>query len=113
LPDSTCPPVFEDDFAIVALGFSPQGADLQLSSDTLNSGGSSNLPDCPMLGNGAVIGHHLWPTTGGGIQVVNFVTHATISDTTITGYHDRGLDVGGPGTTVGAAHALAGGAARR
>jgi hypothetical protein len=98
--NSTCPSVLDDDYGIIALGSSPQGADLELSSDTLDSGGSSNLPDCPALGDGAVIGRHLWPTTGGVLQVVNFVAHATISDTTITGYHDKGMDVGAPGTTV-------------
>jgi hypothetical protein len=98
--NGTCPPFFDDDFGIIAVGSSSQGANLKLSKDTLRSGGSSNLPDCPVLGDGALIGRHLWPTPAGGIQIVNFVAHASISQTTITGYHRKGMLVDGPGTTV-------------
>jgi len=98
--NGTCPSFFDDDFGIIALGFAPQGANVQLRGDTLRSGGSSGLPDCPILGDGALIGRHLWPTTAGGTQTVNFVAHASVTDTTITGYHRKGMLADGPGTTV-------------
>lgn len=53
-----------------------------------------------MLGDELLVGRHLWLDASGNYETPNFVAHATISTTTVTGYRRKGMLIDGPGTTA-------------
>lgn len=67
------------------------------------------------FGVGIQIGRRYWPTANSNLStflVENFVGHATITNTTVSGYQKNGITIDGPGTTADVRGNMVNGAGR-
>ena len=88
----------EDEFGVLVI----DGGNATLSGDTVKDirDTNSSLYGC-QFGVGIQIGRQYWPTANFSTYLVeDFVGHAYISNTTVTGYQKNGITVDGPGTTA-------------
>lgn len=87
-----------DDFGILQIG----GGHLTLRNDRvldIEAAKQSVLGGC-QYGVAIQIGRRYWPQSTGGFRVVDFVGHARIQGTHISGYQKNGVTADAPGTTV-------------
>ena len=88
----------EDEFGVLVI----DGGNATLSGDTVKDirDTNSSLYGC-QFGVGIQIGRQYWPTADfSNFLVEDFVGHAYIAKTTVTGYQKNGITVDGPGTTA-------------
>jgi hypothetical protein len=98
--NSTCPTVGSDDFGVLALGSTDQGANLTLDGDTVTDIVSSTQPECVELGVGVFAGRYHFPTTSGVNETVDFAAHAEIMNTVVHDYQTEGMIFDGDHTTL-------------
>jgi hypothetical protein len=88
----------EQEFGVLVLG----GASATLTHDQVLNAQDSNaaLNGC-QFGVGIQVGRRYWPRTDfSAFLVENFIGHASISDTAVSGYAKNGITVDGPGSTA-------------
>jgi hypothetical protein len=87
-----------DEFGVLVIG----GATANLSGDSVTdiADVDPSLDGC-QFGVGIQVGREYWPTSSfGNYYVEDFVGHATISNTIVSGYAKNGITVDGPGSTA-------------
>lgn len=100
----------ENEFGVLAI----DNATVSLSGDqVLNIHDSnSSLYGC-QFGVGIQIGREFWPTSDFSSYITeNFVGHATITHTIVSGYQKNGMTIDGPGTTASVTNNSVSGAGR-
>lgn len=88
----------EQEFGVLAIA----GGTISLTGDQVNDirDTNSSLYGC-QFGVGIQVGRQYWPTSDfSTFKVENFVGHATIKTTGVSGYQKNGITVDGPGTTA-------------
>ena len=88
----------EQEFGLLVIG----GGKVSLAGDQINDIRDTNpaLYGC-QFGVGIQVGREYWPTADfSTFKVENFVGHATIRTTSVTGYEKNGITVDGTGTTA-------------
>ncbi len=88
----------DDEYGVLVI----DGGTATLNGDTVNDIRDSNpsLYGC-QFGVGIQVGREYWPKADfSGYVTENFVGHATITNTTVTGYQKNGITIDGPKTTT-------------